>query len=348
MRKFSCYKIIAVYMGTVVGAGFASGQEILQFFVMHGTPGLLGITAAGIMFAWFGTVILYLALKCRAVNYREVLTALMGKNLVVLFDILSFFILLGGASVMLAGSGAVFKEQLGLPPSVGIFLIILITLPVIMSGLAGIIMANAIIVPLKIFAIFFVILAAVVLNGGLQFPSQSLFLPEKIMGNWLFAAVLYVSYNMVIPMAALSSLGKYVEKNTAIKAGILGGLGLGLVAFVVAIGELTFCPEITNYQVPLLYIAGLINPVLRVIISLVIWMAILTTLIGNVHGIASRLAPRGGNRYKIAGTIAMFLSLPLTLYDFSTLVSTLCPLFGYGGLVLLLSLAIFPFKRFFN
>ena len=36
----------ATYVGTVVGAGFASGQEVLQFFGLLGPSGPLGILLA--------------------------------------------------------------------------------------------------------------------------------------------------------------------------------------------------------------------------------------------------------------------------------------------------------------
>ena len=43
----------ATYIGTVVGAGFASGQEVLQFFGLLGPSGILAIivTAAGFAFS---------------------------------------------------------------------------------------------------------------------------------------------------------------------------------------------------------------------------------------------------------------------------------------------------------
>lgn len=346
MQKFSCYKIMAVYIGTVVGAGFASGQEILQFFTLHGIMGVMGIAAASLMFAWFGTVVLVLAVKYHAGSYRDVLVPIVGEKLTAFFDILNFIILLGGASVMLAGSGAIFKEHLGFPSFVGIFLASFITLFVIMGGLSGMVFANAVIVPVKISVVLFIIITAVTLNKGLNLPSQSFFSSgEKAVGNWFLAAVLYVSYNMLIPLAALSSMGRHIEKKTAIKAGVFGGLGLGLVASFICLGELNFYPEIKFYQVPLLFIASQINHTLQVIISLIVWIAILTTLIGNVHGIASRLSPQGGKRYKIAGLGVIFLSFPLAFYDFSTLVAILYPLFGYAGLLLLLVLMLAPMKQ---
>ena len=46
----------AAYRGAVVGAGFASGQEALIFFVIYGPRGIWGILAAALGFAVLGAL----------------------------------------------------------------------------------------------------------------------------------------------------------------------------------------------------------------------------------------------------------------------------------------------------
>ena len=43
-------QIAAVYVGTIVGAGFATGQEIVEFFSRFGFIGLIGILMSGYLF----------------------------------------------------------------------------------------------------------------------------------------------------------------------------------------------------------------------------------------------------------------------------------------------------------
>ena len=45
-------KIVMVIIGTLIGAGFASGREILIFFSNYGKYGLLGIIITGIITAF--------------------------------------------------------------------------------------------------------------------------------------------------------------------------------------------------------------------------------------------------------------------------------------------------------
>ena len=46
--------LVMGYLGAVIGAGFASGQEIMQFFVNYGSCGLTGALTATFLFALMG------------------------------------------------------------------------------------------------------------------------------------------------------------------------------------------------------------------------------------------------------------------------------------------------------
>ena len=56
--KQSIFALASVYVGTVIGAGFASGQEILQFFGKYGYKGIPGIIVITILFSLLGASVL--------------------------------------------------------------------------------------------------------------------------------------------------------------------------------------------------------------------------------------------------------------------------------------------------
>ena len=47
-------KMAGAFIGVIVGAGFASGQEILQFFTSFGWWGILGTAIATAFFSFLG------------------------------------------------------------------------------------------------------------------------------------------------------------------------------------------------------------------------------------------------------------------------------------------------------
>ena len=118
----STWKIAATYIGTVVGAGFATGQEILQFFVRFGKPGLLGILLAAVLFVFFGSVIMGLGNRLNARSHLEIIRYSSGRFWGNIADALIPFFLFGSLTAMMAGTGALLRQQLGLPveaPEIG-------------------------------------------------------------------------------------------------------------------------------------------------------------------------------------------------------------------------------------
>ena len=78
-RGISFLTVGGAYVGTVVGAGFASGQEIWQFFGRHGPLGLGGLAVATILFLVYGFAVLDLGRKLKARSHLEVARAVGGR-----------------------------------------------------------------------------------------------------------------------------------------------------------------------------------------------------------------------------------------------------------------------------
>ncbi|PKM87374.1 MAG: hypothetical protein CVU87_09755, partial [Firmicutes bacterium HGW-Firmicutes-12] len=114
-KKITAWKVAATYIGTVVGAGFASGQEVLQYFGYFGYGGILGLVIAGILFYYFGKQILILGKKLKAESHVPIIYYAGGKRIGKLLDYIITFFLFGAVTTMAAGAGAIFQEQFNLP-----------------------------------------------------------------------------------------------------------------------------------------------------------------------------------------------------------------------------------------
>ena len=51
-------QVALAFIGLMVGAGFATGQEVIQYFISFGVWGLLGAVIAGILMIASGAVII--------------------------------------------------------------------------------------------------------------------------------------------------------------------------------------------------------------------------------------------------------------------------------------------------
>ncbi|MBO8127852.1 MAG: hypothetical protein H0Z39_01455 [Peptococcaceae bacterium] len=332
---------MALYVGAVIGAGFASGQEIMQFFGHFGYWGLWGIITATALFAYLGAVVQVTAVNLRSSNYREVLDYFLGSRLAKAMDIFSMLMLLGCLGVMLAGSGAIFEEQMGWPSAAGVVFLALLIIVILWFGLTGVVAANVVLVPLKLLVVCGVAILSLMMVPDVL-PTAEMAAENHITGNWIWAATLYVSYNIILSLAVLSSLGRHISRKEAVIGGFAGGLAIGLAATAVTTAIITYYSVVINYQVPLLYLAGVVHPAIRFIVSLVIWLAMVTTAIANAHGFASRLAKSDERRYRLVGAAACLGMTPVCLFDFSSVVQSVYPLFGLLGLILMGALILKP------
>jgi len=254
-KNLSVLTIAATYIGTVVGAGFATGQEVFQFFTLFGWWGVVGQIIATALFIYFGYIVMKLARELNAKSHLEVIRYAGGKWVGTIIDWVITFFLFGALVIMAAGAGAIFDEQFGFSSFIGSWLMIVITLITVVLGLRNIIKAISFVVPFLLLAVLSVSLYSIFTNpitpAKLAFLARS---PKFAAPNWLIATVLYVSYNMVLSVAVLAPLGVLVEKKENLfKGALLGGLGLGLGALVINVAMIANIPQTSLFEVPMVY-----------------------------------------------------------------------------------------------
>lgn len=343
---FSTFKVAATYIGTVVGAGFASGQEVLQFFGFFGVNGILGLVTATVLFALFGWEVLDLGMRLDARSHVEVIHHAGGRWVGAMIDWVITFFLFGAFTAMAAGAGAIFSEQFHWAAVIGSGLLVVVTLLTVMMGLNGVINSISMIVPVLIGSVLGISVWAVYTSKFYLNPVINAVPLKAAVPFWPFAAVIYVSYNLVMAIAVLAPTGaRYGEPRVLRNGAVLGGLGLGLGALAIFMAVAPNLPQAARFQIPMIYVAGTLNPVLRTLYSLVLLAEIYTTAVGCLYGFVARFTspeqPRA--RYYIIGvSIAAFLA---SLLGFTTMVRTLYPAVGYAGLLLLFGLTYHLFKR---
>lgn len=114
-------KVVFVIIGTLIGAGFASGQEMYLFFFSFGLKGFIGILISSILMGIVINRTLNILNKHEIQTYKDFLETLIPaksnskkiniKNivnfLVNIFILVTFFI-------MIAGFGAYFEQEFGI------------------------------------------------------------------------------------------------------------------------------------------------------------------------------------------------------------------------------------------
>ena len=331
-KPFGVFSIAAAYIGTVVGAGFASGQEVLRFFTAHGVWGICGIAVSALLFFFIGYSALLLGRRLSARSHMEVVRHTNGALLGSLIDIVVTVMLFGGLCTMLAGSGAIFTEQFSLPPLLGILVMMAATLLTVLTGTRGVVNAISYVVPFLAAALAYIFFDNLLRNPLTPEEVEAAAALGSATPHWLLSAVNYASYNIVIAVGVLAPMGAATPSRKALLWGALlgaGGLMLGMLAINFCV--MTNVLEVGKLEVPMAAIAQRISAVLRAAFSVVLLAEVYSTAVGNLFGFSQRLSASLPRVAIIAVTSA--LATLAAQLGFSNMVRFLYPAVGYGGML---------------
>ena len=325
----------AIYMGTVIGAGFATGQEIMSFFTVYGKQGLLGIALASALFFLLGYLVLLQSIRKQSQCLRDILLPLAGERLTLAFELMADVFCLAGYCIMLSGCGAVLEESWNLNYTMTIFLLSVFLIWCLSRELSGLAAANKLLLSV-ILALTIVIGSACISDR--QGISETSLQGEK--GSWLMSSLLYVSYNGTLALVVLSSLGSYTDRvGAALGGAAIGALGIMLMAGLMWFITWVNYPGLYGAQVPLLQVARPLGNLLFLSSVIVLMAAMITTALGLGFAFARSVSKRFGLSYKRA-IYFLLIGIPLAKYNFAALINTIYPFFGKLGIIFAIFLAI--------
>lgn len=334
--------IAAAFVGVLVGAGFASGQEIMQFFTAFGSIGVVGAIVAGVLFIFFAMALATLGQIFNSESHKEVVMKICGPYLGIAVDWLITFFMFAVGVVMLAGGGALIEQFTGIPKFYGALLTTVITVAVVWLDLRKVIVLIGAVTPLLV--LMALIVAAVTIGQHtLDFGTLSTMAEKQPRGAsyWLLAAVLYVSYNILAGAPFLVIMGGHTkDRRVALLGGIAGGVLLSALILLIYGGMLAKVNELSGVDMPMLLLATKISPVLGVIMGITIFGMILNTSVGMFYSFTARILTPGTAKFRWGATIAGVVGLLASFIGFVKLVGTVYPFFGYLGFVLMICTVI--------
>ncbi len=333
-------QIAAVYVGTVVGAGFATGREIVEFFSRFGFIGLISMIMSGYILIFLGSKLMVLSARINAKSYEEFNEYLFGKTFGKIINLLLMIMLIGVSAVMLAGAGAVFEEQLGFSKLSGVLITIILSFIVMIVGIKALFAVNTFVVPLMItFSIILMFLSVRLPH----FLDQLLYIPYVEDGWKVVAAPFsYTAFNLSLAQAVLVPVASEIKDERTIKmGGIIGGTALTLI-LISGHFTLIMLPDFTTYEIPMAIIMKNLASGLFWIFILIIYGEIFTSIIGNVFGLEKQIKQYISlpKMVTVGGIFAV--TYIISLFEYSRLLSYLYPLFGYISIIFIVLLWMKP------
>ena len=337
-------KVVFVIIGTLIGAGFASGQEVYLFFFSYGMEGLIGILISSIIIG----VVIYSTFnilnKYKINTYKDFLNILIPKNtklkiianfIINIFILITFFI-------MIAGFGAYFEQEVGINRLVGSLILAIITFIVFMTSIKGVVKVNELIVPILIGFIFII---GIISIKDIHILNLENYVIRTNYTNFALSAVLYSSYNSILLIPVLITLNNYVKnKKQIFYISFISAIVTILLSVIIFLLLVRVDVDISKLEMPVVYVVSNMFKILRYIYGVIILGSIFTTAISLGVSFLQNTA-KNKKGYTQISIIMCITSVIISKFGFSNLVSLLYPIFGYLGLIQILRLCVIKISK---
>lgn len=351
--KVSINKVISfagAFIAFLIGSGFATGQEIMQYFSAYGFKGIAGGVVVFLLFLYVGVSFITTGYEHKFPNGSDIFEYYCGKKIGKFYDYFSIVFIYMSFFVMIAGAGATLNQQYGLSASIGGIVMAVLAAVTVVFGLGKIVDVIGRIGPvIVVMSVVLGIFAIFRNTEGLKTANEVI--PElnlmRASTNWLYAAGSYVGFCMLWLAAFMSSMGAGANsKKEAALGAVFGAAAFSAAVIIVSLGLIANIEKVAGSQIPSLIIAADIHPMAAIVYSLTVIAGIYTTAVPLLWTVSARIADEKTTKFKVVTVILAAIGAVIGLkVPFDRLVNIVYVINGYVGILLLVIMVIKSVRR---
>lgn len=332
MKRVSAWQIAVAFTGSFLGAGFVSGQELLQFFGNFGGYGLIGMVLTIISFGVFGYLCMIIAKRKKMTDFDKVIVRKEGSRLRTVFGAIVVFYLFGVMVIMVAGAGSLVQNLFGIPAWLANTVMTVLVILVAILGAQGLLASFELLVPLLAVAALIISIVVFAKSGAGSVAFTAFSGSNPLLGNWVFAVISYVAYNLMAAISILVPLSEQTKNETVIRKGMIMGTLVLTVIFAGVLLPITFHrPMIETAEMPMLEFARMVGSVMGMIYTILLLGGMFGGALSSLYAITARVRNIGPLKGTPLLIVLSALALGGSMFGFKNLVSTVFPVFGYLG-----------------
>lgn len=347
------YKRIFQFTGAIIafliGSGFASGQEVLQFLASYGIKGIIGGVVSMILFAILCAVLMKFGFNNKhnpkADGFRYYCGRVIGTFMKWYTPFFCFLI----GIVMISGAGATMNQYFGIPTMAGTIIMSVIVFVTTMFGFKRLVDIISYLGPLTIIFTILIGFISIIKHPVNLMHADAIIKATPNLpfgaGNssnfWLLAAILYVGYNVVAGVPFMTVLGKDAKfKREAVISGVLAGFFLMAAAIMLDLAVMGQFKSIVHVEVPILYLANEISPILSAIFTFILLEEIFSTAAPMVWTVTYTFIGRDATprKYRWFIFVLTVITAVGAQMPFGQLVGIVYPMTGYLGIAVLVAI----------
>jgi len=336
-----------IFVGIILGAGFASGAEIMAYFVDYGRIGLIGLFLSCFLLALTGLAIWQICKYENINSYQRFMEKVMGHRLAKILEACLGFFTFIVFSAMLAASGSAIHESINFSYSAGIYIVATVCFIVFLFDLSGIMKLNAYISP--------ALIAGCIAMGLFVYFSQATPVFEAadkiagvMRGNWLMSALTYAGYNITTSVIVLSAMGK---ESGNMKSPFVSALFSGIL--LSAMGLSIFLALSSNYsivqysQIPMLALITRHGAWLEWVFMILFLGACFTTAATCGFAFIETITGRININKTFLKIMVTVIGVLAAYAGFSNFIKNIYPLFAIAGIVEIILILKYYLKLIF-
>ncbi len=338
MKKLNFVQIIALYVGIIMGAGFASGRECWQYFGVFGKDGYNGIYAVVLVFIVISCMLAYIAMSKNTADLGKLISPFDNKLLINVIGIVLAAIYYSMIIAMTAAGGSLLNQQFGIHKAVGGIIIAVLVVITVLGDFERVSKVFSLLVPVLFCFGILVITLAIRADFG-QSGATTGYDPGSMTPTWPIAALVFCSYNAMgmVTMVGSSAINAKNSKH-AFAGAVIGSIMLGLLTLLLLKAMLTDMAFSCSLDLPMLGFAARISKPLNYVYAIVLYGAVYSTAASTYYGFSTKLP---NNKYKktiiVLGALVGFV---IGLSGFKVIVEYLYSIQGYIGMLFIILIAI--------
>lgn len=277
----------AVFQSVLVGGGYGTGREIVEFFTRYGAlGGLLGIAVTWLCWAVVLGITYEFARVFRTYNYRDFFRILLGRGWIA-FEVLFLVMFLLVLAVVAAAAGQIFQESFDIPYWLGLFVMLSVVAVLTFFG------RNVITKSLALWTIclYITFTAYFLLTLGVWGEEiWTILAAGEIRIGWWVSGIQYAMYNLFIVPVVLYSVTAIETRREAVSSGFVAALICIIPAILFHVSFLGAYPDVVGWEIPLFSVISQIGLLgLLTVYLLVLFGTLIETGAGLLQGINERI-----------------------------------------------------------
>lgn len=337
-QKSKTISLAGAIIAFSIGSGFATGQELMQFFASYGVWGCLGASLlAAVIFTWVCAVVLQDTerLRLRSTNsiWKYYCGDIFGGFLRYFTPVFLFF----GLIIMTAGAGATLHEYYDLPNRYGRMLMVALMLGTVALGRDRLTRVLGVAGTILTCCALLIGLGSLILNAG-QLAGADAVLATKHLtqaaDSWWLSGLLYPGFMALTLAPFLAGLGwECAGPLQARKSGFWGGFAYSIAGLVMSYALLASADITAEADAPSLMIAKAISPFFGALFSVLLVLGIYSTAVSMLWLVCNFFHPdESSRRFKWMAALLSLVVYFCSALPFKMILNIVYPYTGYIGL----------------